>query len=404
MTLADDFAYDLPPELIAQDPPPVREASRLLVVARGGGVRAEHAFADLPDLLRAGDLLVVNDSRVLPARLWTVRADTGGRVEILLIAPEADADAGTTLAWRGLARPSRRLRPGAVLEVCAAGTATPAGPRLAVVAVHQEGEVTVTAAPSDLAEVAERHGDIPLPPYIHRDPAAAGAETRRERDRQRYQTVYARADRAGAGSVAAPTAGLHFSPELLARLAARGVRTAGVTLHVGPGTFRAPTSQDIARRRLHAERFACPAGVMTAVAATRADGGRVIAVGTTSLRVLATVAGLGLDPDAAPGTERSYHAGAAEPVFQGRAVREVDGWRVSGITRLFLRPPDQVAAADGLLTNFHLPESSLLMLVAAFTGESSWREAYREAVARRLRFFSYGDAMLILPPAAAAAP
>jgi len=404
MMLPGDYAYDLPPGLIAQDPPAEREASRLLLVARDGGVHGEHAFADLPDLLRAGDLLVLNDSRVLPARLWTVREDTGGRVEILLVAPAPDAGPAPTPAWRALARPSRRLHPGTTLAVCAAGRSEPAGPRLTVEAVHDDGEVTVSAAPDDPADVAERHGDIPLPPYIRRDPAAAGAETHRAHDRQRYQTVFARTARAGAGSVAAPTAGLHFSPVLLAQLAVRGVSVARVTLHVGPGTFRSPTARDFALGRLHAERFECPAGVDAAIAATRAAGGRVVAVGTTSLRVLATVAGLDLPPQAPPGTERIYAAGAAVPVFQGRAVREESGWRVTGATRLFLRPPARVEAADGLLTNFHLPESSLLMLVAAFTGESSWRAAYQEAVARSLRFYSYGDAMLILPPDAAPRP
>jgi S-adenosylmethionine:tRNA ribosyltransferase-isomerase len=398
MTPAGDYTYDLPPELIAQDPPVTREGSRLLQVARGGDVVDERPFADLPDLLREGDLLVLNDSRVLPARLWTLREETGGQVEFLLIAPEDGADG----AWRALARPSRRLRPGTTLAVCATDGLAPAGPQLTVMAVHEGGEVTVTTAPEDPATVAERWGDIPLPPYIHRDPAAADATARRARDRQRYQTVFARDDLAGAGSVAAPTAGLHFSPPLLARLAARGIATARVTLHVGPGTFRAPTAQDVARRRLHAERFECPPAVTTAVAATRAAGGRVVAVGTTSLRVLATVAGLGLPEDAAAGTERSYNASTEEPVFRGRAIREAAGWRVAGQTRLFLRPPDRITAADGLLTNFHLPQSSLLMLVAAFTGESSWRQAYRDAVARRLRFFSYGDAMLILPSDAAA--
>jgi S-adenosylmethionine:tRNA ribosyltransferase-isomerase len=400
MTPAGDYTYDLPPELIAQDPPAARENSRLLLVERGGGLRDERSFADLPDLLREGDLLVLNDSRVLPARLWTRREETGGRVEILLVAPEE----GTTSAWRALARPSRRLHPGTTLAVCAADGLAPAGQQLTVVAVHEGGEVTVTTAPEDPATVAERWGDIPLPPYIHRDPADPEAAARRARDRQRYQTVFARDDLAGTGSVAAPTAGLHFSPPLLARLAARSIATARVTLHVGPGTFRAPTAQDVARRRLHAERFECPPAVTTAIAATRAAGGRVVAVGTTSLRVLATVAGLGLPEDATEGTERSYNVSTEEPVFRGRAVREEAGWRVGGETRLFLRPPDRISAADGLLTNFHLPESSLLMLVAAFAGESSWREAYREAVVRRLRFFSYGDAMLILPPDAAVGP
>lgn len=400
MTSSGDYDYDLPPELIAQEPATTRDASRLLLVTRGGGVAGERAFAELPALLRPGDLLVLNDSRVLPARLATVREETGGRIEIFLIAPEA-ADPSAAPAWRALARPSKRLHPGTTLVVGAPGAEAPAGPRLTVVATHAEGEVSVRADDQDLAAIADRWGDVPLPPYIRRDPSAADAAGHRARDRERYQTVYARDDRAGAGSVAAPTAGLHFSPALLADLAGRGIATARVTLHVGPGTFRAPTAQDIARRRLHPERFEYAAATDAAVRVARARGGRVVAVGTTSLRVLATVAQLALPPTAAAGTERAYAGGAADPVFTGRTTREADGWRVAGTTRLFLRPPDSVAAADGLLTNFHLPRSSLLMLVAAFAGDG-WRDAYATAVARRLRFYSYGDAMLILPPAGAA--
>ncbi len=426
------YSYHLPPELVAQEPAASRDASRLLVVERGGPVRGLHGFGDLPHLLRRGDLLILNDSRVLPARLWTRRRDTGGRVELLLLSPEPDArrigpDADVTagsgepapVPWRALARPARRLRPDQELAVTRGADGSPAGPRLRILASHGEGEVTVapvltggTAPPEnvpdpdlgqergDLAAVAEAWGDVPLPPYIRRDDAHPDPQGRRERDRRRYQTVYARGDVASGASVAAPTAGLHFTSEVLARLAERGVQTARVTLHVGPGTFRPPSADQIVASRLHPERFVLPAATSRALVACRRAGGRVIAVGTTSLRVLETVARLPL-PDAAPAgavIEQTAAGRRPPPVFSGTAHREAAGWTVAGITRLFLRPPDRITAADGLLTNFHLPGSSLLMLVAALTGDVSWRAAYAEAVDRRLRFFSYGDAMLILPP------
>ncbi len=432
------YRYHLPPELVAQEPTASRDASRLLVVDRGAGVRGLHVFGHLPDILRAGDLLVVNDSRVLPARLWTRRDDTGGRVELLLLAPETTVEPATATApaalgrrppptdappWRALARPARRLRSGHELVVGTAATATPGGPRLRILATHPGGEVSVALAgtdpaavaaaaaaaagggdgavgPGDLAAVAEMWGDVPLPPYIRRDGEHPDPAARRAQDRQRYQTVYARGDVAAGASVAAPTAGLHFTPEVFARLAERGVETARVTLHVGPGTFRPPSAEQIAAGRLHAERFVLPAATARAADACRRAGGRVIAVGTTSLRVLETVARLHLPAAAPPGTvvEQTAAGQQPPPVFTGIARREAEGWAVAGITRLFLRPPERIAAADGLLTNFHLPGSSLLMLVAALTGQTSWRAAYEEAVARRLRFFSYGDAMLILPP------
>jgi len=388
-----DYSFDLPPELVAQDPPEQRGQSLLLDLERGGGVCGVRPFTDLPDLLAPGDLLVCNDSRVLPARLWTRREDTGGRVELLLLQPEADP-----ASWRALARPARRLRPGQVLAVHDPGIHEPAGPRLCIDEVHDDGVILVTGSLGEnLVGVAENHGDIPLPPYIRRDPTANDAARRRRRDRERYQTVYARDGFADGASVAAPTAGLHFDDGLLARLDRRQVDVARVTLHVGPGTFRAPTEAQITSRRLHAEVFSLPAATATAMASCRAGGGRIYAVGTTSLRVLETAARLALPESAPAGTVRHVRAGAAdpEPVFSGRADREVAGWSVSGITRLFISPPDEVTAVDGLVTNFHLPGSSLLRLVAAFAGEATWRAAYLEAVNRRLRFFSYGDAMLI---------
>ncbi len=394
MTSAD-YTFDLPPELVAQDPPTVRGESRLLLVDRGGGVGDLRSFTELPDLLNPGDLLVCNDSRVLPARLWTRRVDTGGRIELLLLSPDRD-EAG---AWLALARPSRRLRSGQVLAVTDPGSTGAAGPELAVLDVRTEGLVLVRESRGgDLVPLAEKHGDIPLPPYIRRDPAAPGADRRRQRDRERYQTVYARVDEDGA-SVAAPTAGLHFDEDILARLASRGVGMAAVTLHVGPGTFRPPTAEQIAAGRLHAESFHCPAATTAALTACRRRGGRVYAVGTTSLRVLETVARLELPATAADGDVREFpdSAEGSGSTFVGRAAWRNDGWQVAGTTRLFIQPPDTVDVVDGLVTNFHLPGSSLLRLVAAFAGETTWRDAYRQAVARKLRFYSYGDAMLIRP-------
>lgn len=391
------FAFELPPELIAQEPAARRRDSRLLVLRRGACAAQLHAFGDLVTLLRPGDLLVVNDSRVLPARLWTRRADTGGRVELLLLEP-ASAPAG---AWLALARPVRRLRPGVVLQVVVAGKRQSQAAAVELVACLDGGEVVIRPGDGgDLAALAVRCGEVPLPPYIRREPFAPAAGRRRDLDRQRYQTVYARTDPDGLGSVAAPTAGLHFDADLIAQLAARGIETARLTLHVGLGTFRRPTAAQIAAGRLHAERFSLPPETWRAVAACRARGARVVAVGTTSLRVLETVAGLALDAAAPVGARLALAAppAAIPPVCEAMAVRTAAGWAVDGVTRLFIQPPQTVTAADGLLTNFHLPGSSLLRLVAAFTGAESWRAAYRQAVAWRLRFFSYGDAMLILPP------
>ncbi|HOX26772.1 MAG TPA: S-adenosylmethionine:tRNA ribosyltransferase-isomerase [Candidatus Krumholzibacteria bacterium] len=396
MTASAGYDYLLPPQLIAQDPPERRGDSRLLVCDRAGGLLGVHPFAELPRWLRPGDLLVRNDSRVLPARLWTRRRDTGGRVEVLLVKPAATPPG----AWLALARPARRLRSGLELAVTEPGGERSTGASLAIAGCAEKGEIIVEAGDGgDLVAIAERDGDVPLPPYIHRDAAAPGAGHRRRRDRDRYQTVYAREDREGTGSVAAPTAGLHFEPGLLERLARQGVETAAVTLHVGPGTFRPPTPGQVAARRLHAEAFELPAATWAAVAACRAREGRVVAVGTTSLRVLETVAALALPAATRPGATVEFPSAATpdEPVFSGRAEWTATGWLVRGATRLFLQPPDRIAAADGLLTNFHLPGSSLLMLVAAFAGEATWRAAYDEAVRQRLRFFSYGDAMLILP-------
>ena len=336
----DDFDYQLPPELIAQQAVP-RGESRLLVVGERGR-RRHRGIADLPELLAPGDLLVVNDSRVLPARLFARRQPGGGRVELLLVERLGPR------RWTALARPGRRLRPGSRLE-------TEGELGLEIEGVDQEGLFTLRGD-RPLMPVLERHGHVPLPPYIDR-PDEPG-------DRERYQTVYARVP----GSIAAPTAGLHFDDRLLAALDDRGVEVCGLTLHVGPGTFQPLRGRSLEEHRMAAERFEVTPRAAQQVAAARRRGGRVVAVGTTAVRTLETVAaGDGL---IAPG---------------------------SGRTGLFIRPGHRFRVVDLLLTNFHLPRSTLLLLVCALGGRERVLAAYREAVAEGYRFYSYGDAMLVGP-------
>jgi len=333
-----DFHFELPEELIAQRPLPARAASRMLVLDRDR--QRDARFAELPELLAPGDLLVVNDTRVLNARLLA-RKPTGGRVELLIERLLEERLALTQL------RASKASSPGTVL-------ALEGGARLAVGA--RRGDLfEVTSLDLPFAALLEAHGHVPLPPYVRR---ADDAD-----DRERYQTVYARAP----GAVAAPTAGLHFDAVVLAALAARGVETAAVTLHVGAGTFQPLRVDDLALHAMHAERVVVPEATVAAVVRTRARGGRVVAVGTTVVRSLETAA---RDGGLAP--------------FDGE-------------TRLFLTPGAQFRVVDMLLTNFHLPESTLLMLVCAFGGMERVLGAYRHAVAARYRFFSYGDAMLVVP-------
>jgi S-adenosylmethionine:tRNA ribosyltransferase-isomerase len=342
----DDFDYPLPQELIAQEPPPSREDARLLVLPRAGGAVEHRGIADLPDLLRPGDLLVVNDTRVIPARLFA-RRTTGGRVEVFLLAPAAAA--GT---WTALVRAGGSLRPGEDLEVEGAGDAV----RL----VERTGPGTwlVRARDGDLAALMERAGRMPLPPYIRR----ADADVRDTIDRERYQTVFARAP----GAVAAPTAGLHLTPALFDRLAARGIGRAFVTLHVGMGTFKPIETDSVEAHVMHEERYEVPADTALAIARTRAAGGRVVAVGTTSVRTLESAAGDDGVPAVGPGA-----------------------------TSLFISPGYRFRAVDALLTHFHLPRSTLLVLVSAFAGRERVLAAYREAAEKRYRFYSYGDAMLL---------
>ena len=339
-----DFDYDLPPSSIAQEAVEPRDQARLMRLPRPEGPPTDHVFRDLPRLLRPGDLLVVNRSRVFPARLLG-RREGGGGAEVFLLRDLGDD------RWQALVRPGRRLRPGARVTV---------DPGLTVVvesaAVGPEGRriVQLRAEAGSVEAALERAGHVPLPPYIRRPD--------RPEDRARYQTVFAREK----GSVAAPTAGLHFTPALLEALSAAGIRIAEVVLHVGPGTFRPVTAEEVEEHHLEAEPFVVPEETANAIAATRAAGGRVVAVGTTVVRTL----------EAAARDDGLVPAGAGE-------------------TALVVRPGFTFRVVDALVTNFHLPRSSLLLLVAAFAGRERVLGAYAEAVRRGYRFYSYGDAMLL---------
>ncbi len=358
---ATDFDYHLPPERIAQAPADERDRARLYVLPRAGGEARHAVVADLPSLLPEGALVVVNDSRVFPARLHGRKA-TGGRVELLLLHPtEAGTGPGTRTGtgtwsetWACLGGSSKGLRER--MQVILDGESAPGAEIVAVRGAEVDVRFTGAGAGGLLA-AAERIGEVPLPPYIARPSGPSAA------DRERYQTVYARA----AGSAAAPTAGLHFTPRLLDALAARGIERAAVTLHVGLGTFAPLRGDDLdGVDQLHAERFTVTDEAAARIAAARAAGRPVIAVGTTTVRTL----------ESACDDAGRVRAGAGE-------------------TRLFIRPGHRFRAVDGMLTNFHLPRSSLLMLVAAFAGRDRVLAAYRDAVARGYRFYSFGDAMLI---------
>ena len=353
-----DFDYPLPPELIAQAPAPTRDGSRLLVLYRTDSRTEHRQFRELPDYLRAGDVLVLNNSRVLRARLRGHKPSTGGQVELLLVEEVAPNE------WWTLLRPGKRVRVGAEIQLRTNGGVASLV-RAVVLEKNDEGHCRVrfTGTPNLLDEL-ETYGEIPLPPYIER---AAGTE-----DDARYQTVFAQP----AGSVAAPTAGLHFTPALLDELRARGVQIHFVTLHVGLGTFLPVKADNLADHVMHEERFELPADTTDAINAAKREGRRIIAVGTTTVRVLESAAALS-----------TFN-------FQLSALQSR--------TRIFIHPPYEFRVVDALLTNFHLPQSTLLMLVSAFAapGELRGRElmlaTYAEAVRERYRFFSYGDAMLLL--------
>ena len=331
-----EFDFELPPERIAQEPAGERDASRLLVLERGSGRTTHRIFRDIGDELNAGDLLVLNDTKVIPARLFA-RKPTGGRVEVLLVEPLERPS-----VWRALLSGGKSLRPGARLAVSDA---------LAVEILEREGESWRIELSGEGDPFAA--GSVPLPPYIER----SADDPRTALDRERYQTVYANRP----GAVAAPTAGLHFTPPLLDALRDRGVAVATVTLHIGPGTFLPVRTEDVTAHRLHEEAFDLPRETVDAVLEAKARGGRVVAVGTSVARTLESAG-------STPGPGR---------------------------TSLFIYPGYRFRTVDALVTNFHLPRSTLLMLVCALAGTEVTLAAYREAVRERYRFYSYGDAMLV---------
>jgi S-adenosylmethionine:tRNA ribosyltransferase-isomerase len=340
---ADPFDYELPPHRIAQEPAADRDASRLLVVDRSAASLNHRHFRDLPELLNAGDLLVLNDTRVLPARLVGRREKTGGKWEGLFLRETPDG------LWELLAQTRGRPTTGETIAV------EPGPLKLTLrgrAGGHWLAEPSPPGRPSELLAVS---GQVPLPPYIRRGRAGAA-------DRERYQTVYARAD----GSVAAPTAGLHFTPGVFDRLKARGIGWAHVTLHVGLGTFEPMKTSDPTQHRMHSEWGEVLAATVEAIRACKAGGGRVVAVGTTATRAL-------------------------ESAARGGALA---AW--SGETDIFIHPPYRFRVLDGLVTNFHLPRTTLLLLVAAFAGSELTKAAYAEAIREGYQFYSYGDAMLVL--------
>ncbi|HZV80654.1 MAG TPA: tRNA preQ1(34) S-adenosylmethionine ribosyltransferase-isomerase QueA [Geobacteraceae bacterium] len=338
----EDFDFDLPPELIATEPLQQRDAARLMLLDRYSGEIGESLVSSLPGLLRSGDLLVLNDTRVLPARLFGCK-ESGGKVELFLVRRLEGEDE----RWEALLRSSKPSRPGTriLLEEEVVATVLDSG----------EGETRVVSfsCSTDFMTWLERAGQVPLPPYIRRAPV--------ESDRERYQTVFA----AAPGAVAAPTAGLHFTAGLLEKIRNRGVQTTAVTLHVGLGTFMPMRVEDPRSHRMHSEWYSVPEDTVAAIETCRAGGGRVVAVGTTVTRTLEHAAKIGV-----------LQAG-------------------SGETEIFIFPGHEFKVVDALITNFHLPKSTLLMLVSAFAGRESVLHAYAEAVARGFRFYSYGDAMFI---------
>ena len=361
--LVSDFHFHLPEDLIAQSPPAVRGTSRMLSLDRTSGKLADDSFTDLPHYLHAGDLLILNDSRVIPARLYATRSrslhtqanspDPSGRIEVLL----TQQIPGEENTWSALVRPSRKIQPGESLAFREESGALAF--EAEVLTSGDFGERTLRFAPTaePFHAILERIGHMPLPPYIHRDDAPE--------DRARYQTVYANQP----GSAAAPTAGLHFTPEVLAEIKSKGVQIEYVTLHVGLGTFQPVRATELAEIRLHAEHYTLPLSTAEAINQALAKKRRIIAAGTTTTRTLEhcalVAAGEVLKPD-------------------------------SGQTSIFLSPGHEFRIVSGLLTNFHLPQSTLLMLVSAFAGRDEVLAAYRHAVAQRYRFFSYGDCMLVL--------
>ena len=358
--LVSHFNFELPPELIAQQPPAERGQSRMLVMDRATGAVRDSHFSEFPSLVNPGDLLVVNDSRVIPARLYarrTLRREKEkptGRIEVMLTEPAGDN------CWHALVRPGRKVAIGEILEFPSPADASRSGSielKAEVLERGEYGDRLLRFEPVDDFHAAlDRIGHIPLPPYIHRDDADA--------DRERYQTVYSREK----GSVAAPTAGLHFTPKTLDELSARGIEIARVTLHVGLGTFAPLRVERVAEVHLHREHYTLPAATAEALNRALRDRRRIVAAGTTVVRTLEHCASQAAGADLIPHT---------------------------GETEIFISPGFQFRVVSALLTNFHLPQSSLLMLVSAFAGREHTLAAYRDAVAQRYRFFSYGDCMFI---------
>ena len=337
-----DFDFDLPEELIAQTPLEKRDASRLLVVDKETGVFSDQHFDQIIDQLQPGDALVMNNTRVLPARLYGIKPETGGHVELLLLKNTKGDD------WEVLAKPAKRLRVGAQISF--------GDGRLTATVVEEldhGGRIVRFGYEGIFLEVLESLGEMPLPPYIHEKLA----------DRERYQTVYAKEN----GSAAAPTAGLHFTKELLEQIAAKGVKLVYLTLHVGLGTFRPVSVDSLDDHEMHSEFYSLSEEAAQILRQVKAKGGRVIAVGTTSIRTLETI-----------GSK-----------FQGQ-IQADSGW-----TNIFIKPGYDWKVVDAFSTNFHLPKSTLVMLVSAFAGRSLTLEAYEHAIAERYRFFSFGDAMFI---------
>ena len=337
-----DFYYDLPKERIAQTPVEPRDHSRLLVMDRFTGKMEHRHFYDIVDYLRPGDLLVINDSRVLPARLYGYKEDTGAHMELLLLEQKEN------MVWECLAKPGKKAKPGVKL-IFGDGLLTGE-----VVEVKEAGNRMVKfTCNGNFYSVLDQIGQMPLPPYI----------TAKLQDKERYQTVYSKE----LGSAAAPTAGLHFTPDLMDKIRAMGVDFASVTLHVGLGTFRPVKAQEVTEHKMHSEHCLLPKETAEKILKTKANGGRVIAVGTTSCRTLESVA-----------------------TFTG----QIQPWE--GYTDIFIYPGYEFKVLDGLITNFHLPESTLIMLVSAFAGREHILHAYEEAVKLEYRFFSFGDACLFL--------
>lgn len=378
--------YSLPKERIALQPAEPRDSARLLVVRREKGTVpsgdspqsfSHRIFRDLPELLKAGDCLVLNDTKVIPARIYGRKAGTGGKVELLLLSEAEEGSGERAKVYRCLGQPAKNLKPGMRLQF-------DNGVLQAEVLSWQEGERLIRFEGRGVERALERLGEMPLPPYIDR--------AVEPRDADWYQTVYARQ----AGAVAAPTAGLHFTPELLDRIRAKGVRVCFLTLHVGWGTFKPVGDRELESGKLHPERFEIPAETIAAIAETKKRDGRVIAVGTTVVRALETAAmssrsAHSLAPRSSPSLDKSGKREtrdlAHEQALPGSIVGSAD---------LFIRPGFKFQVVDAMITNFHLPGTSLLLLVSAFAGEERIQAAYQEAIERGYRFYSYGDAMVIL--------